>query len=89
MAENVEVLLLNSLRYGVRDDLFDGLCSQLVLDGAVVPEVVDDEVVAVLLRDVDVGDILLCIPNLIVNDDLDDDPNVVSNISDIDPDIIY
>ena len=33
------------------------------------------------------GTNLFCIPNLSVDDDVDDDPNVVLNISDVDPDL--
>ena len=49
MVEDVEVQLLDFLCHDVRDDLLDGLCSQPVLDEAVVLELVGDEVVAVLL----------------------------------------
>ena len=178
MVEDIDVQLLDFLRHDVRDDLLDGLCSQLVLDYAVVLDPVDNEVVAVLLtlvhvddgvalpelldvddlvvllelpyldvldlmlydevavalseslyaldeladveglvvgcrclslrsrccrptllltildvlldilrRDVDVGTILLRVPNLIADDDLDADPSVVLKISDVDPDL--
>ena len=49
MDEDVEVQLLDFLCHHARDDLLDGLCSQPVLDEAVVLELVDGGVVAVLL----------------------------------------
>ena len=69
MVEVVEVQLLDFLCHDIRDDLLDGLCSQPVLDEAVVLEPVDDEVVAVLLALLCVDD-GVALPGLLDVDDL-------------------
>ena len=57
MDEDVEVQLLDFRCHDVRDDLLDGLCSQPDLAEAAVPELADDEVVAVLLVLLDADDL--------------------------------
>ena len=46
MAGDVEVLVLDCQWHDVRDEDLDDLCSQFLLDDHVVPEPLDDEIVA-------------------------------------------